>query len=316
MEVTITSFTPNPPLQVPTGSSLELRGWYSNDFIAGDNVTPVQGGNGKSGFYYLWTCSHVNGNLVVPNLTVQATTESAPTAMFVAQLYVDGAPNAFIVGSGGAGWAIPTVYGASLTYFQLAQYNAASTLVFPPLTYLTATQTIALILQLAAQVVESTSLLGSLSANRIPRASTESTLVDSQIQDNGTTVRINTLNAVEIGDLDEQQNGSYISIDDTVGRVSFQAGGDRNAQYAGISAVAGVDQSEFYIQGSAGNGYSYGSFKNGVAKLGDGEDENNGTKIEIDDVNKWIKLHNLPTSDPGEANVLWKDGTVINISAG
>lgn len=316
MLITITETIPNPPLQFDT-DDLFLRGWYSNSFVAGDQITPVEGGDGKTGFYYNIACSRgLSNNLVIPEFVVQATTESNPTATFFGQLYVDGSPQDFIFGTGGAGWSIPTVYGSSVTFYQLAQYNAAITLFYPPPTFLTATQTIALILNLIAQQIIADAITGALSANRIPRAATESTLTDSQIQDNGTNVTIDTLNTVQMGDVNDNQNGSYISINDTEGRVSFQAGGDSNAQYAGISAVAGVDQSEFYIQGSAGNGYNYGAFSDGIAKLGDALEENNGTRIEIDDVNEWIKLHNLPTSDPGELNALWKDGTTIKISAG
>lgn len=316
MLVTITEVTLNPPLQVAS-DDLVLRGWYSNDFVAGDNVTPVQGGNGQAGFYYSIACSRdLSGNLIIPEFQIQATVESTPTATFRAQLYVDSAPQDFIIGTGGAGWAIPSVYGSTVTFYQLAQYNAAVTLFFQPPTFLTATQTIALILQLAAQIVTAEAITGSLSANRIPRAATESTLTNSQIQDNGTTVKIDSLNAIEFGDINENQNGSYISVDDTVGRTNFFAGGEGGAQYAGVVGVCGSDQSELYLQGSAGNGYNYGAFANGIAKLGDALEENNGTRIEIDDVNQWIKFHNLPTSDPSELNALWKDGDIVKISGG
>ena len=92
MLVTITEFTINPPLQVAS-DNLVLRCWYSNDFIAGDNVTPVQGGNGQEGFYYTIPCTRdLSSNLVVPDFQIQATTESSPTATFQARLYIDEAP--------------------------------------------------------------------------------------------------------------------------------------------------------------------------------------------------------------------------------
>jgi hypothetical protein len=69
-----------------------------------------------------------------------------------------------------------------------------------------------------------------------------------------------------------------------------------------------------YMQ-TTGYNHLVGS-SDGSTKLGDALAENNGTRLEIDDVNQWIKLFNLPTSDPGELNALWKDGVTIKISAG
>src|SRR5690348_1176309 len=52
MIITISATTPQPPIQV-TGNSLILRAWYTNEFIAGDGVTPVLGWNGTpEGFFY------------------------------------------------------------------------------------------------------------------------------------------------------------------------------------------------------------------------------------------------------------------------
>lgn len=320
--ITVAEFTPNPTIHLAAGSTATLRGFYSQRFLDSDESTPVLAGDGMSGFYYEWSCTvDGDGNLVIPEIEIHTTDNGmdVQTSLFTGQLFIDGVPNIILIGHpNGPGWIISATLGETTNWGALDIFNQGRALsVLTTLaTYLTAGDTATLIRQLATALIEESALLGSLSANFLPRASTESTLVNSQIQDNGTTVKIDTLNAVEFGDINDSQNGSYISIDDTAGRVSFQAGGDGNAQYAGISAVAGIDQSEFYIQGSAGNGYNYGVFADGVAKLGDGEDENNGTKIVIDDVNEWIKLHNLPTSDPGELNALWKDGADIKISAG
>lgn len=151
MIVQITQLTPNPPLQYDT-ADLHLRGWYSQSFIAGDGVTEVEGGNGQTGFYYDWLCTQDgDGNLVIPALDVQATTESNPTASFKAQLYVDGAPNQMIIPSSpqGSGWAIPTTSGPVITFAELALYNRAKRLLYPPSTYWTADQVIAAILEYA-----------------------------------------------------------------------------------------------------------------------------------------------------------------------
>jgi hypothetical protein len=122
--------------------------------VAGDGVTPVVGGNGKTGFYDLIDCS-VNGSgfLVIPAFDVQATTESNPTAGFFGQLYVDGAARTIIFGGQAqSGWAIPVTYGSVISYDELATYNRAKRLVFPPETYFTADQTIEEIRRLAGDL--------------------------------------------------------------------------------------------------------------------------------------------------------------------
>lgn len=133
-----------PTEEFQTGSEIILKVWYTRTFVAGDGVTPVIGGNGKSGFFDQVTCS-VNGSgfLVIPAFNVQATVESNPTAGFFGQLYVDGAAaNVIFGGQAQSGWAIPVSYGSIISYDELATYNRAKTLVYPPVSYFTADQTI------------------------------------------------------------------------------------------------------------------------------------------------------------------------------
>lgn len=154
-EITISQYTPNPPIQLPDGySSLEVKGYYSNDYIAVDGVTPVLGNfnSGQSGFYYSTTPTiNGSGDLVVPAHNVQPTVGSNPSARYTEDLWVDGAfyqrlmPNT----AAGTGWQIPTVYGDPITYDEIATYNRAATLVYPPNTYFTADQTIQEILRLS-----------------------------------------------------------------------------------------------------------------------------------------------------------------------
>lgn len=146
--VTITQTTFSPPDEF-TGTSPHARGFYSADFLAGDGVTPVLHGNGQTGFYYDIECSLVNGSLVVPAFTIQATTESNPTARFTLQLYNQNLSPSVILMGGSSGWAIPTTSGSTITYGELANYNRASQLLYAPQTYWTADQTTLAIRQYA-----------------------------------------------------------------------------------------------------------------------------------------------------------------------
>lgn len=150
--VTITSFTTQPEADISVDSDIRLRGWYSNSFIAGDGSTPVEGGTGQTGFFYDIPCT-LNGSneVVVPAFDVQATTLSNPTANFTAQLYVDGSPSKVIIPNtqSSNGWQIPTVGGFVVTFAELALYNRAKRLLYPPNTYWTADQVITAIRQYA-----------------------------------------------------------------------------------------------------------------------------------------------------------------------
>jgi hypothetical protein len=151
--ITIQQYTPNPPIQVDAGSTLEVRGWYSRDFVAADGVTPVLGNatSGEQGPYYSITATNPVGNLVVAAHDVQPTTESNPTGRYFEGLWVDGAFSQLLIPNtnGATGWQIPTVYGSTIAYDEIAIYNAAQTLVYPPTTYFTADQTIQEIERLA-----------------------------------------------------------------------------------------------------------------------------------------------------------------------
>lgn len=145
MLITISEFTVNPPIQYE-GTNPHLRLWYSNDFVAGDQMTPVLGGDGKTGFYDDILCTiDEDGNLVVPEFQAQATTESNPTAHLFGQLYDDsGAPRNMIIG-GASGWAVPVSYGSTINFYQLALYNQRIFLVTQLNNTFTADQIIALI---------------------------------------------------------------------------------------------------------------------------------------------------------------------------
>lgn len=151
--LTISQYTANPTAQLSSSSLLEVRGWYTRDFIAGDGVTPVFGSlsNGEQGPYYSITPTLSGGNLVVPAHIVQATTLSNPTARYFEGLWVDEAFITLLLPNtqGATGWQIPTVYGDPIAYDEIAYYNRAKRLVYPPNTYFTADQTIQEILRLA-----------------------------------------------------------------------------------------------------------------------------------------------------------------------
>lgn len=149
--ITISSYTTNPTAQLSVDDALEVRGFYLRDFVAADGVTAVFGGDGQSGPYYSITPTLVSGNLVVPAHDVQPTTESNPTGLYIEQLWVNGAYSQTLMPNNnvGTGWAIPTVYGDPIAYDEIATYNRARRLVYPPAIYFTADETIAEIRRLA-----------------------------------------------------------------------------------------------------------------------------------------------------------------------
>lgn len=336
-----------PGLQIDANSTIELRAWYTNSFVAGDGVTSVQGGNGQQGFYYSISCSLTDDNfVVVPAFEVQETTESNPTAGFFGQLYVDGAPAQMVFGlpQAGAGWQIPTIYGDVISFDQLARYNAAVQLLYPPVTYFTANQTIAEIQRIAGQFDYAAvgvngigqpsvapddptapiffgandpavgDVHGSLTENTVPRASGEKTLGDGLATDDGTDWGVETANYVQLGDFNEQAGGTQFAINDTFGLFQLLAARSAGAQYAGVVANAASGDPSVEVQAT---GYSY--LKNtaqGVVALGDGAGDNNGTAITIDDVQQLILLTNVPTADPTVAGAIWSESGTLKISAG
>lgn len=152
--LTISQYTTNPPSQIDVDSVIEVRGWYSRSFIAGDLVTPIQGNstNGNEGPYYpIDAALNADGDLVVAAHEVQATTLSNPTANYFEGLWVDGAFVCLLMPNteGATGWQIPTVYGDPIAFDEIATYNRARRLLYPPDTYFTADQVIQEIERLA-----------------------------------------------------------------------------------------------------------------------------------------------------------------------
>ncbi len=152
--VTVSQYTAEPPVQIDPTSEFEVRGWYTRDFIAGDGVTPVYGNatSGNEGPYYdVDSTLNADGELVVPAHEIQATTLSNPTANYFEGLWVDGAfvqmlmPNTNVA----TGWQIPTVYGTPIAIDEIALYNRAKRLLYPPDTYPTFDEVVLLIQRLA-----------------------------------------------------------------------------------------------------------------------------------------------------------------------
>lgn len=152
--VTINQYATSPSLQVDASSTLEVRGWYSRDFVAGDGVTPMLGNSfaGEQGPYYTIGASlNDSGEVLVDTHDIQATTLSNPRANYFEGLWVNGAFSQLLMPNttGATGWQIPTVYGAIIAFDEIAAYNRARRLVYPPNTYFTADQTIAEIRRIA-----------------------------------------------------------------------------------------------------------------------------------------------------------------------
>jgi hypothetical protein len=318
--IQITATTPQPPLQVEDGDVVTFRGWYTNSFVASDGVTPVEGGNGLTGFYYEETCSlNDDGFPVIPALDIQPTTGSNPTAGFLGALFVNGAFNRMIFGqpAATAGWQIPTSPSVT-TFGALALYNAAVQLLYPPVTYATYEQVLLAIQEFAgnfqyaavgingitslsaAPVVASepialsptdpTVVFGSIDAvGVVPRSDDLNSLIASQITDDGIDVSIQTLNIVQAGDYQALQNGSFFSVNDSLtedgGRTVFQAGGDSGAVYAGVTADCSSGIGEVNVQ-STGITNLYGA--NQVTIIGDGKSEQNGTQVIVNDPTRMV----------------------------
>lgn len=339
--VQISATTPQPPLQFDT-DDLYVRGWYSNNFIAGDGVTPVEGGNGQTGFFYNTLCTRNDaGHLVIPARDRQATTDSNPSAVYFERLYVGGAPNQPIID----GWAIPTIYGSIIAYDELARYNAAVFILNAPSTYPTYDQMIAEILRLAAAGAQNYAAVGvlglvqmswppdvaseptawsesdprvgnvrgTLTAASVPVADGTQDLIDSPITYDGIDISIQSLNAFQAGDYQDVQNGSYVSVNDSTGRADLFAGSDDGDEYAGVAAVCGTGDAEVFLQSTD---YTNVYGHKGITRIGDGEQTNNLTMLEVDDDLELIKLTNVPTSDPAVENAIWSDGGALKISAG
>ena len=299
-----------------------LRGFYSQRFLDSDGVTPVLAGNGVDGFYYQWACSRdVDGNLIVPEIQIHSTDDGidVQTSLFTGQLYVDDSPSQVIFGQpqAGAGWIIAASLGSPITWGDLDIYNQGRTL-FPSgvYTYLTAALTVALIRQMIASIDPASTtalglvelsfaaaipsapvvltqgdpavgdLHGSLTINKVSKASSEKVLVDSLISDNGSDISAQTIGTIQLGDYGYQNNGSHLSLSDTFGQAALFAGGgtvpDLAAQYAGVEAVCSDSNSEIFVQ-TTNYTNLYGN--SDVTQIGDGTVDNNGTMVQVDDTN-------------------------------
>jgi hypothetical protein len=129
--------------------------------VAGDAVTPVELGDGLTGFYYSVQCAvNGSGDIVIPAFTIQSTEDgNLPTALFTGQLFTQsGSPIQQIVfgSQNGNGWKIPILYGANVTWADLFRYNQSTTLLNPPATYPTYAQMLAEIAARAGQFLYAT----------------------------------------------------------------------------------------------------------------------------------------------------------------
>lgn len=345
--IQISQTTLQPALQVPEGTSIRLHGWYTNSFVAGDGVTSVQGGDGMTGFFYDVECSvNDSGFVVIPAFNVQETTLSNPAAGFFGQLYIDGAAGQMVFGypQATAGWQIPTIYGDVISFDQLAIYNAAVQLLWPPPTFPTFDETIREIQRIAGQFAYAAvgvngigqpsiapddpaapiffgandpavgDIHASLSVNTVPRASETKTLSDGLANDDGTDWTIQTQNYVQLGDFGQNAGGTQFAINDTFGLFQLLAARSAGTQYAGVVANAVSGDPSVEIQAT---GYSY--LKNtaqGVVVVGDAGGGNNLTTVTVDDVRQLILLSNVPTADPVIAGAIWNDAGTLKISAG
>lgn len=336
-----------PVLQVPSGASIHLHGWYTNSFVAGDGVTSVQGGNGQAGFFYDITCSvNDDGFITIPAFDLQETTLSNPSAGFFGQLFIDGSPSQMVFGypQATAGWQIPTIYGSVISFDQLAVYNAAVQLLWPPPTFPTFEQMIAEINRIAGDFAYAAvgvngitqlsvapaspsvpiafgvndpavgDLHGSLSTNTVPRATATKALSNGLATDDGTDWGVQTVNYVQLGDYGEAVGGTKLAINDTFHLFQLLAARSAGSQYAGIVANAASGDPTVAIQAT---GYSY--LKNtaqGVVALGDAAGDNNSTTLTIDDVQQLILLTNVPTADPLVAGAIWNSVGTLKLSAG
>lgn len=311
--VIITETTVQPPLQVATTDVLTYRAWYSASFVAADGTTPIEGGDGQSGFYYEYDCTlDGSGNVVIPAQTVQPTTGSNPTAGFFGGLFVNDAFNRMVFGvpQATAGWQIPTSP-TTTTFGLLALYNAAVQLLYPPNTYPTFDQVVRLfhqLTELAAVGVAGVTQLsyppddpavpiafgandpavgdihGNLTQFRVPRAGATKTIEDGLAVDDGTDFSVQTTGSFQAGDFGVEQHGSFLGVNDALtddgGRTNLYAGGDNGNEYAGVSADCSSGVGEINVQ-STGITNLYGV--NQITALGDGKNEQQGTQVVIND---------------------------------
>lgn len=309
------------------GTIAKLRIYYPQSFLSNTNVNIAGGAVGSNGFYKQVNCTITSAVLNCDSFTLQSTQDSnKPNARFFAVLYdQSGARRETLMGDA-SGWIVP----ASPTTTTVAQLqNAQGTgIVNPPISYLNSAQVAALIatavgtlntsavgvlgrIELSTPPADAAhpialgpndpSLLhGTLTEGAVPRASGTKDLEDSQIVDDSINVSIQTTNAVQMGDFNNLQNGSYADVNDTLGRINIFAGGNLGAQYAGFAGVSGASDAEVFAQ-STGFTNLYGH--KAITKVGDGLSDGNGTQIVINDSTRNVTITGLTTTLNGTVTV-------------
>ncbi len=202
--LTISQYTANPPQQVDSNSLLEVRGWYSRDYVSVDGVTPIFGNttSGEQGPYYSTTPTlNASGEVVVPAHVVQITVGANPTANYFEGLWVDGAfvmmlmPNNNVT----SGWQIPDVYGDPIAYDEIATYNRAKRLVYPPDTYFTADQVIQEIERIAGNFAYAAVNVNGITSLSFPPVVTSEPIALSE-NDPRVASFVNVISAGAVGD--------------------------------------------------------------------------------------------------------------------
>ncbi len=276
--VTVSQYTAEPPVQIDETSTFEVRGWYTRDFIGGDAVTPVYGNDtsGEQGPYYNVTCHlNVSGNLIVPAHDIQATTLSNPTANYFEGLWVDGAFVQMLMPNNNvsSGWQIPTIYGSIIAIDEIALYNRAKRLLFPPDTYPTFDEVVLLIQRLAGNFDYAAVGVNGITSMSVPPAlaSLPIAVGDNDARVNNITVNANSYVTGGAGTSGSPYTGwdTEIPWADNI-TVEFQA----NKVY-GFSSTLTLTYSDVLI---IGNGATWKFTGSGDAVLWNGHNIVNGAR--------------------------------------
>jgi len=294
------------------GTTARLKIWYSQNFVTLENQ-PIMGGAVRSGSFYVDELCSVDQEaheITIPTFSLPTTNDSSVRNVRATALLFDSS-GAFVQYLF-TNWIIYSQLAPISTFAALDALNAPPTPPPQP-TGITREQCLVLIEEgLQAEPVN-----GTFSTSAVPRATGPKTLVDGQAIDDGSNFKIQTLGDFQAGDYEEAQHGSLLSVNDTLGRVGLFAGNGPvetpSNEYAGVAGVCAQADAEVFLQST---GYSNVYGHKGTTRVGDGVIEHNGTYIEVDDVLQVIKLSNLPTSDPGIENALWKSGSDLKVSAG
>lgn len=288
------------------GTTARLKVWFGQDFVTAENQH-VLGGSVRSGSIYFDIALDLDPDthvLTIPSFVLPTTDDSSVRNVRATGVLFDSS-GAFVRNLF-TNFVIPSGLAPVTTFAALDAWNAAPTL--PPQSAgITREQCLILI----QEGLQADPIGGTLSTNTVPRASGPKTLVDGQISDDGVDVSVQTFNTFEAGDVGFLQHGTYLKVNDFEGIANILAGSDNQAQYAGMVGRCGSGDAEVFIQ-STGFTNLYGH--KAVTRMGDGNSDNNGTFVEVDDSTQRVRITNLPTSDPGVPGVLWRDGTTLKIS--